>query len=85
MAKALLHYPKQSNKIVVQQMPLLTDSVSLVGKDSWTLLQLLNIDHGFFMADLKSWQQNSGCITSCNFVQKPKCCQWMCPWCANSV
>jgi len=35
-------------------MPLLTDSVSLVGKDSWTLLQLLNIDHGFFKADLKS-------------------------------
>jgi len=37
MAKALMHYPKQSNKIVLQQMPFLTDTVSLVdlvGKDS---------------------------------------------------
>ena len=37
MAKALMYYPKQSNKIVLQQMPFLTDIVSLVdlvGKDS---------------------------------------------------
>jgi len=37
MAKALMHYPKQSNKIVLQQMLFLTDIVSLVdlvGKDS---------------------------------------------------
>jgi len=30
MAKALLHHSKQSNKIVLQQMPLLTNNVSLV-------------------------------------------------------
>jgi len=37
MAKALLRHPKQTNKIVPQQMPLLTDNVlivGLVGKDS---------------------------------------------------
>jgi len=69
VAKALLHHPKQSNKIVLQQMPLMTDNVDLVGKDSWTLLQLLNADHGFLKAGLMSWQQNSGCITAHNFVK----------------
>jgi len=42
-------------------MTLLNDNVSLVdlvGKDSWTLLQLLNVDHGFLKADLIFWQQN---------------------------
>jgi len=47
MVKALLRHPKQSNKIVPQQTPLLTDNVSLVGKDSRTLLQFQNVDHGF--------------------------------------
>jgi len=57
MAKALLHHPKQSNKIVLLHIPLLTDDVSLVdlaGECSWTLLQLLNVDHGFSKADPKS-------------------------------
>ena len=36
---------------------------------SWTLLQLLNVDHGFFKGDLMSWQQNSGCITAHSFVK----------------
>jgi len=56
MAKALLHHPKQSNKIVLPHIPLLTDDVSLVdlaGKYSWTLLPLLNVDHGFIKADPK--------------------------------
>jgi len=72
MAKALLCHPKQSNKIVLQQMPLLTDNVSLVdffGKYSWTLFQLLNVDNGFSKADLMFQQQNSGCITTHNFVK----------------
>ena len=43
--------------------------VDPVGRDSWTLLQLLNVDHGFLKAILKSWQQNSGCITTHNFVK----------------
>jgi len=30
MAKALLRHPKQSSKIVLQHIPLLTDDVSLV-------------------------------------------------------
>jgi len=30
MAEALPHHPKQSNKIVLQNIPLLTDNVSLV-------------------------------------------------------
>jgi len=30
MAKDTLHHPNQSNKIVLQQMPLLIDNVSLV-------------------------------------------------------
>jgi len=30
MAKALLHHSKQSNTIVMQHIPLLTDDVSLV-------------------------------------------------------
>jgi len=36
---------------------------------SWTLLQLLNVDHSFFKRNLISWQQNSGCITAHNFVK----------------
>ena len=35
----------------------------------WILLQLLNVDHGFYKGDLMSWQQNSGCITAHNFVK----------------
>jgi len=53
-------------------MRLLIDNLSLVdlvGKDSWTLLQLLNVHHGFSKADLMSWQQNSGYITAQNFVK----------------
>jgi len=30
MAKVLLHHPKQSNKIVLPHIPLLTDVVSLI-------------------------------------------------------
>jgi len=54
MAKALLHHPKQSNKIVLQHIPFLTDDVSLVDlleNISWTLLQLMNVDHGFCNGD----------------------------------
>jgi len=36
---------------------------------SWTLLQLLNVNRGFFKGNLISWQQNSGCITAHNFVK----------------
>jgi len=36
---------------------------------SWTLLQLLNVDHGFFKGNLISWQQNDNCITAHNFVK----------------
>jgi len=36
---------------------------------SWTLLQLLNVDHGFCKGDLMSWQKNSGCIAAHNFVK----------------
>jgi len=36
---------------------------------SWTLLQLLNVHHGFCAGDLMSWQKNSGCITAHNFVK----------------
>jgi len=49
MAKPLLYHPKQNNKIVLQKIPFLADNASLVdfvGIYSWTLLQLLNIDHG---------------------------------------
>jgi len=38
-------------------------------QDCRTLLQLLKIDHGFFKADPKYWQQNNGCITAHNFVK----------------
>jgi len=72
MAEAFLCHPKQSNKIVQQHMPLLTDNVSLVnvvGKDFWTLLQILNVDHDFSNAGPKSLQQNSGYITAHNFVK----------------
>jgi len=53
-------------------MPFLTDNVSLVDlvrKYSWTLLQLLNVDHDFSKADPKSSQQNNGYITAHNFVK----------------
>jgi len=74
MAKALMHYPKQSNKTVLQQMPFQTDIVSLVdlvGKDSWKLLQIWNEDRGFLKANLKPWQQNSDYIrpTAHDFVK----------------
>ena len=36
---------------------------------SWALLQLLNVDHGFFKGDPTFWQQNSGCITAENFAK----------------
>jgi len=78
MDKALLCHPKLSNKIVLQQMLLLTDSVSLVdffGKYSRTLFQLLNVDHGFLKADLISRQQNGGYITYSQHCEEPKCCQ----------
>ena len=72
MAKALLRYPKQSNKIVLQQMPQLPDKVSLadlVGKDSWTLFQLLNADHGFLKTDPKCWKQDDGFVIAQNLVK----------------
>ena len=72
MVKALLHHPKQSDKIVLLHIDLLSDNVSLVdfaGECSWTLLQLLNVDHGFLKADPKSWQQNSGHITAHIFLK----------------
>jgi len=50
----------------------LTDNVSiadLVGKDFWTLLQLLDVHHGFLNAGPNSWQQNSGYITAHNFAK----------------
>jgi len=36
----------------------------LVGNYSWTLLQLLNVDHGFLKAYPKSWQQLSRYISA---------------------
>jgi len=35
--------------------------------------KFLNVNHGFLKADVKSWQQNSGCIIADNFVKEPKC------------
>jgi len=72
MAKALLHHPKQSNKIVLQDIPLLTDDVSLVdlaGKYFLDTTSALECSHGFCKRDLMSWQKNSGCITAHNFVK----------------
>jgi len=31
--------------------------------------KFLNVNHGFLKADVKSWQQNSGCIIADNFVK----------------
>jgi len=62
LAKAFLRHSTQNNKIVLKQMPLLTENISLVnlvGKDSWTLLQFLNVDHGFLKADPKFWLQHN--------------------------
>ena len=36
---------------------------------SWTLLQLMNVDHGFCKGDLMSWQKNNSGITAHNFVK----------------
>jgi len=44
-------------------------SLILLENISWTLLQLLNVNHGFFTGDLMSRQINSGCITAHNFVK----------------
>jgi len=43
--------------------------VDLAGKYFWTLLQLLNVDHGFLNTDPKSWQQNSSHITAHIFLK----------------
>jgi len=71
MAKELLHHPKQSNNIILQHIPLRTTMfhlLILLKNISWILIQLLNVDHGFFKGDLIPWQQNCGCITAHNFV-----------------
>jgi len=63
MVKAFLHHPKQSNKIVLQQIPLLTDNMFHL------LILLEKIPGHYFSCWMQTMQQNSGYVTAHNFVK----------------
>ena len=63
MAKTLIKCKKNSSKkISLQQMPALSNMVTLtnlIGPDSWTIFNLLNIECSFLKMDPSGWSRNT--------------------------